>query len=297
VNIDIIKKFNQLNIWKSGGKRAPHKPLLLLLALEKIQSGYKNQFLSYTEIEEKLSSLIYEFAPYSKAIRPQYPFWRLKNDSIWNLINAEEIQEISKSGDVNKNTLIKYNVMGGFTDEIYLKLKEDDLLLNQIANHLINAHFPDSLHEDVKKAVGLNCEYSYSKKKKRDPNFRPRILKAYEYKCAICEFDIRYDNKPIGIEAAHIKWHQAGGTDLEENGIALCIMHHKLFDRGAFTINPKMKISLSEFLHGGKGFEEWLLKFHNQKIHLPQRPAYYPNPEFVNWHVREVFKGPARYST
>ena len=41
------------------------------------------------------------------------------------------------------------------------------------------------------------------------------------------------DQETLGIEAAHIKWHQAGGPDTEDNGLALCTLHHKRFDRGA----------------------------------------------------------------
>ncbi len=52
----------------------------------------------------------------------------------------------------------------------------------------------------------------------------------------------------MAIEAAHIKWHQAGGPDIEQNGIALCSMHHKLFDRGVFTITNTMKLQVAKML-------------------------------------------------
>jgi len=119
----------------------------------------------------------------------------------------------------------------------------------------------------------------------RDPGFRERILRAYQYQCAICGFNVRVGDSLVGLEAAHIKWHQA-----------LCSLHHKLFDRGAFTISDKTKVIVSETAHGTHGMDEWLLAFHDKDIRPPQRSSYCPEPKFVNWHIKEVFKGLARVS-
>jgi putative restriction endonuclease len=72
-------------------------------------------------------------------------------------------------------------------------------------------------------------------------------------------------------------------------------MHHKLFDRGAFTISGDMRMKVSDIANGTVGLNEWLLSFHGQEIRPPQRPSFYPESSFVQWHVREVFKGYARH--
>ena len=77
---------------------------------------------------------------------------------------------------------------------------------------------------------------------------------------------------------------------MEENAIALCALHHKLFDRGAFTVSPELRIEVSDRAHGTHGFDEWLYAFHGKSLSPPQRPNFYPEPEFVQWHVREVFQ-------
>ena len=120
-------------------------------------------------------------------------------------------------------------------------------------------------------------------------------MQAYEHKCAVCGFNVRVGNTLVAPEAAHIKWHQAGGPDVEENGIALCALHHKLFDRGAFTVSPELKIQVSDRAHGTHGFKEWLSVYHGEYLKEPQRPDYYPQPRFVQWHIREVFQGETRY--
>jgi putative restriction endonuclease len=60
----------------------------------------------------------------------------------------------------------------------------------------------------------------------------------------------------LGIEAAHIMWHQAGGPATIQNGLALCILHHKLFDRGVFTFSEDRMVQVSELAHGGKHFAD-----------------------------------------
>ena len=51
---------------------------------------------------------------------------------------------------------------------------------------------------------------------------------------------------------------------------------------------------VSDYAHGSMGFEEWLMRFHGEKINFPQRQSYYPEAEFIGWHVKEVFKGDYR---
>jgi putative restriction endonuclease len=121
------------------------------------------------------------------------------------------------------------------------------------------------------------------------------VLRAYEYSCAVCGFDVRLGTMHVALEAAHIKWHQAGGPDEESNGLALCTLHHKLFDRGVFTLGDEMIVIVSENANGTKGFQEWVMAFHGRAIRPPQRPNYYPDNASVQWHVKEVFKGPGRY--
>jgi predicted restriction endonuclease len=107
-------------------------------------------------------------------------------------------------------------------------------------------------------------------------------------------FDVRLGSQVMGLEAAHIQWHQAGGTDEEQNGLALCSLHHKAFDLGAFTIHPDRVMLVSAQAHGQRGFDEWLLKFHGRPIRSPQRESYLPAGAYLDWHEREVFKRPPR---
>jgi len=294
---ELIEKIKNLTIWKNGDQRAPHKPLLILYALGQIQNK-GTRFIRYDEARQPLTDLLKEFGPYRKTYRPEHPFVRLSHDGIWT------ISSNVKEEDITNSKLIRNNIYGGFTDEVYKLLRSNPVLIRQIAEIILENHFPETIHEDILSAVGLDLENLeqkqkvkiYTSEKIRDSNFREKILRAYEYSCAICGFNVRLGNQLVAVEAAHIKWHQAGGPDIEENGIALCTMHHKLYDLGVFTINESRRLLVAEQAHGGNGFEDWLMRYHGKYIKPPINPSYQPNNLFLNWHVREVFKGPARYT-
>ena len=183
---------------------------------------------------------------------------------------------------------------GGFTEEIASQLQSDSELAVEIIQTLLDGHFPDTWHEDILQSAGIELTAKGVIRKRRDPKFRANILNAYEYRCAVCGFDVRLGLQPVALEAAHIKWHQAGGPDEEVNGLALCSLHHKLFDRGAFTLSNDLEILVSDEAHGSVGFQEWLMCFHRKKLHFPQRQIYYPSENFTQWHVHEVFTGEYR---
>jgi putative restriction endonuclease len=131
--------------------------------------------------------------------------------------------------------------------------------------------------------------------RRRDPAFREKVLLAYEYRCCVCGHDLRMGGHAIGLEAAHIKWFQARGPDVVQNGLALCSLHHKIFDLGAFTVLPgNHQIVFSRHLMGGDDTKAKLLAHHGAGLIEPQGRGCLPHPEFLAWHRAEVFKEPAR---
>ena len=289
---EIIQRFEKLRVWKRDGERAPHKPLLVLYAIGKLLRG-EGRLIPYSDVDNNLGKLLREFGPKRVNYHPEYPFWYLQTDKVWEIPDAAQISHES-DGDVQKGHLLRHNACGGFPEDIVRLLQNDQKLLFEIVQHLLDSHFPATLHEEILLAVGIEFPVHVSMRQARDPKFRVNILKAYEYRCAICGFDVKLGHSPIALEAAHIKWHQAGGPDAAVNGLALCSLHHKLFDRGAFTLSERFEVLVSDEAHGSVGFQEWLKNFHGNKINFPQRRSYYPDGDFIGWHVKEVFKGEYR---
>lgn len=289
----MIDKFKKLNQAVYKGKRAPHKPLLILLALAKMQQS-GNQFIPYETIDGELRDLLIDFGPLRKRYQPDLPFFHLQNDGVWK-IKGETAQDEAYLRTLNspsRKFFLERKITGGFTDDIYSVLSTDNDLIGETAEYLLNNHFPESYHQDILSAIGLSVDKKETRK--RDPKFREDTLIAYEYKCAICGFSSLLNRKYVGLEAAHIKWFQAGGPDEVDNGILLCVLHHKLFDMGLITIDDSFDLRVSEKAHGTDFFDSMVIKFNGQTLRKPIRKSYHPKGEYLDWHISEVFHGPMR---
>jgi hypothetical protein len=49
----------------------------------------------------------------------------------------------------------------------------------------------------------------------------------------------------VAIEADHVGWGAAYGPDEVANALALCSLHHKLFDQGAIGMTPDHTVAVS----------------------------------------------------
>lgn len=290
---EIEQRFNSLQVWRRGTERAPHKPLLLLYALGHYSRGGERK-IPYARVDEELRELLTEFGPTRSSYHPEYPFWFLQSDGLWELDHLVDLQPRTGGSNPPRGELMAKNVHGGLPEPIFRTLRTDPHLLAELAHHLLDAHFPVSIHDDILSAIGLDLEAVRRRRRSRDPAFRGLVLTAYEHRCAVCGFELRLGRHDLGLEAAHIMWYQAGGPDVVQNGLALCVLHHKLFDRGAFTLAGDGMVQVSELVHGGSRFEEYLLRFHGGFIREPQSSRYLPESRYVDWHRKEVFRGRAR---
>lgn len=277
-----------LNVWKRGDQRAVHKPLLLLYVLSQYQKGH-DRFFTFKEIDEPLRDLLIEFGPYRKAHHPEYPFWRLKNDGFWELKNHEKAQPRASNTDVKKTELLKYNVAGGLTQKEFDDIVNNQDKLARTIGALLEQFFPVTIHDDIIEKLDIQ-EY-LNKPHKRDPSFRHKVLTAYCYKCAICGFDCRLGRDSIGLEAAHIKWHQSNGPSSIDNGISLCSLHHKVFDRGVISIDSSFKVIISDHAYGGDAFTAQIINYENKSILTPIKNIQKPSTLYLEWHRKNIFSG------
>ena len=101
----------------------------------------------------------------------------------------------------------------------------------------------------------------------------------------------------MALDAAHIRWHAAGGPDDVRNGLALCILHHRTLDRGAIGLERATRgyrLIVSELANGQSDAFRHLLRHHGKRVRNPQRNEQRLEPDYVDWHRREVFRGSPR---
>ncbi|KMZ11831.1 hypothetical protein BHUM_03110 [Candidatus Burkholderia humilis] len=197
---------------------------------------------------------------------------------------------------ISKTQLRELNATGRFSDDVQQFFSDDPGDIATVARLILDTHFPASVHGGILDAVGLSLDdLSMPTTQRRNPKFRGDVLTAYSYRCALCNLDVRIGNLPVGLEAAHIQWHQAKGPDVVANGIALCCLHHKLFDLGAFTLGEQRRILVSDQAYGSpQRFEHILLRHHGSQLNAPVHAEDHPSSQFVGWHRAQVFKGRAR---
>ena len=300
----VFKQFENIRIGHYKQKRAPHKPLLLLWAIARCLRG-ESRLVSFNLVNKDLSNLIYLFGPHGLKQNTHLPFWYLQNDDIWELDRPELVHKNERNRP-RKTDLINHNILGGLTISAHRCVQNNPLRARLFAESLIARHFPPSLYEEVFDAVRFplyqfhneesefSVRWSVTRHRARDRTFRASVLSAYSSTCAVCELSVRQQgtSRALAIEAAHIKWHAYEGPPKVENGIALCALHHSLFDKGAFTVHPDLRVLVSPDMEGD-GLDQVLGQYDSKCLRvLPSIDASRPNGEYLLWHGKQVFKSP-----
>ncbi len=116
-------------------------------------------------------------------------------------------------------------------------------------------------------------------------SFQAVVLDAYHRRCAISGTHI----SPV-LQAAHIRPITAGGEHRLDNGLLLRSDVHTLFDRGYLGVDPKYRLKVSTRLREDFSNGDQFYAMAGQVIGLPERRVDRPGPEFLEWHLDEVFK-------
>ncbi|RME28357.1 MAG: HNH endonuclease [Deltaproteobacteria bacterium] len=111
-------------------------------------------------------------------------------------------------------------------------------------------------------------------------SFRHSVLSAYQHHCAMCS--IHFDEF---LDAAHIvpDSDPLGVPDVR-NGLALCGLHHRAFDRFLIDIDDDYRIELSPELlrrRDGPVFEQAFLERHRQPLWLPRDTRLRPAAKYL----------------
>ena len=139
--------------WTRGDETAPHKPLLLLLALKRVQDGAP-RLVDFNDIEPPLRDLLHRFGPKRQNVHPEYPFWRLQRDGLWEVIDADSFPSRQSNTDPPLSVLRARHAQGGLPESLDRALRKDRNGLRALAEAVAARFFPDEKH-DVLRAVGL----------------------------------------------------------------------------------------------------------------------------------------------
>ncbi|MFJ9445959.1 phosphorothioated DNA-binding restriction endonuclease [Kitasatospora sp. NPDC101235] len=296
--MDWLDRVARLRRWTNNGVRAPHKPLLLLYALGSYQQDADRE-LPYSAVEKELKGLLAEYGP-SHATTPAYPFHHLVSDGVWEV----RTKEGPGSPGSGVGLLRSSGATGRLAPELRTALFEEPALLGRMARVLLDAHFPTSLHADLCEAVGLDLEQAEAgivrgadtaARRQRDRRMRELILTAYEFRCAFCGYDGALGASTVGLEAAHVRWWSHDGPDEVDNGLCLCSLHHKLFDKGVLGLGEGRRILVSDrFVGRSEASRRHVLALSGRPVIGPQPGRPPVANRHREWHARQVFHGVPR---
>lgn len=291
VEADFFERLHGINTYQSGNQRAPHKPLYLLLLIALIQRGQK-RLHTFSSLEATMVEALHWFGLSSKNQSAHYPFWRLQNDKIAEVIPKDGYDLRASNRDPKKSSLLNLNAKGGFLLPYFDLLNGRLKVQSRAIRDVLDAHFPPSIHEDILLFFNLKIEGARSGDIHSDSEFRKAVLSAYECKCALTGYSLFYRGEYPGLEAAHVCWPQSGGNDDISNGILMTTLCRKLFHLGILGIEPSnFEIVISGQVSDLGLSSEQLSKSLRKTLALPPSFTCQPSVKNLTWHKRWVFRG------
>jgi putative restriction endonuclease len=295
---ELLERLSGLRQAQIGGQRAPHKPLLLLWLFSRFAATGSAR-APYAEAADPVSQLINDFGPpvRSPALERQraaMPFVHLERD-LWELRDRGG-QAIGPDAPERTRWLADHGAVGELRPEV-TALLADSTTLAAAARLLLDQHFTPVLSEMICTAVNLDLAILEAPqisrapvRRQRAPGFAEEVLRAYAYRCAMCGFDGRLGRNPVAIEAAHVRWHSQDGPDELANAVALCSLHHALFDCGVLGLSPDLRVTISPLYVATSQAGQAIDALAGQPL-LNVRPGQ-PSVDVihVNWHTIQVFK-------
>jgi len=120
------------------------------------------------------------------------------------------------------------------------------------------------------------------KRRLHQPEFRGRVMRAYNTQCAICL--IKHGEL---LDAAHIMpdSHENGVPDVS-NGLALCKIHHAAYDKNFVGISADYVVHVNRDLLAevdGPMLKHGIQEMHGRKIYVPANHKEKPSAEALNF--------------
>lgn len=118
--------------------------------------------------------------------------------------------------------------------------------------------------------------------------FRESVLASYDYRCSICELSLLKL-----LTASHIiPWSQNVERRADpRNGLALCALHDRAFDRGLIALDDSFQVLLSDEAKVETSSRLHLVALQEaegKRISLPKR--FSPDPMALAYHRKEIFR-------
>ncbi len=287
---------NRLTNLNKARDNAPHKPLLLLVFLELVETGdFVGGSLPLTP------ELAFRFDTYFEIVRHRrkappdvrMPFHHLGTQKFWFPRMA--------NGDASKHRSTTTYVV---PDPDFVSACRDAEFRRQARCILISSHFEPAEQVALYQLVGIEMPATselpagalaqwvqVAETVGRSARFRLDVVSAYSYTCALTGYRVTTISAGTIVDAAHIHQFANSRNDDPKNGIALCKNAHWQFDAGLWTIDDDYRVVVAVGIFSESSpNQQPLADMGGQQLLLPREQSIWPSPTHLAWHRKNVFK-------
>jgi putative restriction endonuclease len=281
--------------------QAPHKPLLLLVLLKKLEDAAPNEF-TFAELKDPFQKLWKKYG-WTTPGKAAYPFWYLTNDDgLWAIKSDAGAVRTTGHAPPADGMMVKGGFRGSFQRPAIALLGRRDVRRRAI-DLIVERYFRESVRDELRQDLDLAWEPDLaaeeevltSKRTGRDPaaqsRFRAELMLAYEGRCSVCGFGPRDARPPSAVAAAHIwPWEEGGPTE-PENGVALCPVHHWALDACVLAFTDDLRVLVSARVSDGPTLDAFVRSYSGTPLRPPQRGFPRPDVKFVRLQRERLFLG------
>ncbi len=271
----------------------PHKPLLILAALDLIDEGLASadRIPWSHELRDRFSARFLVVRKHNDQNSPENPFLYLQSEGFWQSWIEEDGTRIPLQSTPLVNQIGK--VFARFTDGFeHLIAKPNKRQM--LRESLISRYFPQlsyALQSISEIENPTFCVAEDARDSGRSPAFRRLILDIYDHQCAACGLRIRLasGNDVSFIDAAHIIPFSESRNDHPTNGLALCKNHHWAMDRDIIAPGPDLQWHVAKHLDPRRSNgEKELHELAGKSLLLPKDPAFHPHEGALLWRCERL---------
>lgn len=321
---DYTKKFTKLNIdrkpyWPETTYHwAPYKPLLLLSIMDLMAQHVIDANLIRFDANLMDAFELYwtRIVETSRDSNPVMPFNHLRSEGFWHLVdlygNEPDLQHVDRNEIFRR---IKNHALFARLDEELFTLMQFPDSRDDLRRILIETYFSPAIRPLIVEVSHITANsFEYSREllnrsrgrfslqeaptiderylgEARSAAFRRVVVDAYQHTCAMCRIRIVTPEGRTTVAAAHIVPWSHSHNDDPRNGMALCGLHHWIFDQGLISVTPDYALRVSPILVREEQHTGPILALEGNAIHKPSDRVLWPARVALRWHRENVFRG------
>ena len=320
---DYIQRLQHLQ----DSRQTPHKPFLLLIIVEMLESGELSENrIPFREIEKKKSFFADLIAVFNSGNTKKWraslhnPFFHLKTNGFWHL-DPPELQSRPAATTPSESYLRNTDATAKLDEGLFLLFVMPEY--REILRQTLIRHYFSNIRHEIEQVIEEHrtrsrediagdiegysqqliqaVEHPFSMQRDvasvqtetpvRSAGFRRVIMEIYKHACAVCELNIRASKGESVTDAAHIIPFSVSYNDDIRNGMSLCKLHHWAFDTGLISLNDDYRVIVSPSMSEQGSTEGMLTQLRDKPIWRPEEDRYHPDRGALEWHRTEVLRG------